>query len=71
MRIAALLLLAACSRPPPDVHRLLDEQRAAWNRGDLEAYMAGYWRSPRLAFYSGATATHGWDETLSRYRQRY
>ena len=50
---------------------VLDAQVEAWNRGDLEAFMAGYWRSPDLVFCSGSTVTKGWDETLARYRKRY
>ena len=53
------------------VTRVLETQAAAWNRGDLEGYMAWYWRSPELSFYSGATITQGWQQTLDRYRQRY
>src|SRR5262245_42877155 len=53
------------------VRRVLDDQVAAWNRKDLEGYMAGYWRSPELTFYSGGTRTRGWQATLERYRKRY
>jgi ketosteroid isomerase-like protein len=53
------------------VRRLLDQQTEAWNRGDLEGYMQGYWQSPDLTFYSGGTITGGWDSTLARYRKRY
>jgi beta-aspartyl-peptidase (threonine type) len=53
------------------VRALLSAQVEAWNRGDLEAFMAGYWRSPELVFCSGATVTKGWDATLERYRKRY
>lgn len=50
---------------------VLDAQVEAWNRGDLEGFMAGYWRSPDIVFCSGATVTKGWEETLARYRKRY
>src|SRR5947209_6139230 len=53
------------------VRAVLAEQQAAWNRGNLEAFMRGYWRSPELTFYSGATVTSGWEQTLARYRTRY
>ena len=53
------------------IRRLLDQQTEAWNRGDLEGYMQGYWRSPDLTFYSGGTITTGWEATLARYRKRY
>ena len=79
--LAVTLLLAAAGRPLAGetatadprlpVRALLDAQVAAWNRGDLEGFMAGYWRSPELVFCSGATLTKGWDATLERYRKRY
>ena len=53
------------------VRAVLNAQVAAWNRGDLEGFMAGYWRSPDLEFYSGDTITLGWEQTLARYKQRY
>ena len=53
------------------VQRLLDSQVAAWNQGDLEGFMEGYWKSDSLTFYSGGTVTHGWQTTLDRYRKRY
>jgi ketosteroid isomerase-like protein len=43
----------------------------AWNHGNLEGFMQGYWHSPDLTFFSGATETRGWEPTLARYRQRY
>jgi beta-aspartyl-peptidase (threonine type) len=62
---------ASAADPGSDVRALLDAQVAAWNRGDLEAFMAGYWRSPELVFCSGAVVTKGWEATLERYRKRY
>jgi ketosteroid isomerase-like protein len=46
-------------------------QVEAWNRGDLDAFMAGYWKSPDLVFFSNGTETRGWQATLDRYRARY
>lgn len=57
--------------PVAAVKRVLRDQTDAWNRGDLEGYMAGYWRSDDLTFYSGGTVTRGWQATLERYRRRY
>jgi beta-aspartyl-peptidase (threonine type) len=61
----------AAPDPEAAVRQVLDEQVAAWNRGDLEAFMAGYWASPELSFFSGGERTQGWDATLERYRKRY
>src|SRR5882762_9743454 len=48
-----------------EIRRVLEEQVAAWNHRDLEGFMAGYWHSPELTFYSGGTTVSGWEETLS------
>lgn len=71
MVLLLLFLAAGASRDVADIQKVLDAQVAAWNRGDLEAYMAGYWHSPELEFYSGSTITRGWQQTLDRYRKRY
>lgn len=53
------------------VRRVLDEQQSAWNRRDLDGFMAGYWHSPDLTFISGGTKTSGWQATIDRYRKKY
>src|SRR5262249_54480352 len=53
------------------IRKVLDDQVAAWNRGDLEAFMAGYWKSDELTFFSGKDITKGWNATLERYKKRY
>ncbi len=70
-------VIALCQQPPaasPDaaaVRKVLDDQVAAWNRGDLRGYMQGYWNSPDLTFFSGARVTKGWEATLQRYITGY
>lgn len=71
---AFLLLLAGSCLADSDessIRQLLAEQQSAWNRGDLDGFMAGYWRSEQLRFASGDSITYGWQPTLARYRQRY
>jgi len=53
------------------IEHLLRQQADDWNRHDLEAFMAGYWNSPDLTFFSDANVTTGWQSTLERYRKRY
>ena len=53
------------------IRQLIDQQQAAWNNHDLEGFMAGYWNSPDLTFFSGAKEQHGWQATLDRYRATY
>ena len=50
---------------------MLEAQDEAWNRGDIAAFMDGYWKSPDLRFASGGNIARGWDATLQRYETRY
>ncbi len=61
----------ASERSEQSVRQVLLVQVEAWNKGDLEGYMQGYWHSPDLTFFSGGTVTQGWQPTLERYRKRY
>src|SRR6516164_6864051 len=36
------------------VRQVLDAQVTAWNKGDLPGFIAGYWSSPELSFFSGS-----------------
>ena len=53
------------------IRRVIEEQQAAWNRQDLEAFMSGYWNSPELTFFSGAHESKGWQAALDRYQKNY
>jgi beta-aspartyl-peptidase (threonine type) len=67
-------MISACATPPradPSVRSVLAAQQAAWNRGDLEGFMAGYARSPELVFTSGGKIRRGYAETYARYRAKY
>jgi ketosteroid isomerase-like protein len=54
-----------------DIRRVISDQTAAWNAGDIEGFMRGYWNSPELKFVSGANVTKGWQPTLDRYKKSY
>lgn len=53
------------------IRSVLEAQRDAWNRGDIEGYMDGYDRSEKTVFISGDTVTRGWQTVLDRYRKTY
>ena len=50
---------------------VLDSQAAAWNKGDLAGFMAGYWNSDKLFFISGSNTTQGWKAVKERYEKAY
>jgi ketosteroid isomerase-like protein len=53
------------------IHQVLMGQVEAWNKGDLKGFMAGYWHSKELTFYSGGNIIKGWDAMLERYQKKY
>jgi beta-aspartyl-peptidase (threonine type) len=53
------------------IRKVIEEQQASWNRQDLEGFMAGYWNSAELTFFSGAHESKGWQAALDRYRKNY
>ena len=54
-----------------EIRKVMDDQSAAWNRGDIDGFMAGYWKSEKLTFISGTEVTRGWQPTLDRYKKGY
>lgn len=54
-----------------EVQLVLDEQAACWSIGDLECYMAGYWKSDSLVFIGKSGLTYGWQPTLENYKRGY
>jgi ketosteroid isomerase-like protein len=65
---AALPLLAAA--PEQLIRQVLDDQVAAWNRGDIPAFMDGYDKSESTTFVS-ATVTKGHAQVLANYLKKY
>ncbi len=74
--IAALLPLAAMAaarvtaKDLSAIRAVLDTQVAAWNRGDIDAYMSGYAQSDDTMFV-GADVTRGWTKVRDRYKAKY
>jgi ketosteroid isomerase-like protein len=79
--LAAVLLagLVGCQRTAAidkeqieaGIRAVMDAQTVAWNRGDIEGYMEGYWNSPDVLFASRGTFARGWQNLLDRYRSGY
>ena len=59
------------SKIESDIRAVMNDQVAAWNRGDIDGFMLGYWNSPKLTFVSGANVTRGWQPTRDRYKKSY
>ena|ERR1700730_1154667 len=57
--------------PRSEITEVLNAQQEAWNRGDIEAFMDGYWRSEETIFVSSDEVSRGWEKVLDRYKKKY
>ena len=53
------------------ISTVLRAQQSAWNRGDVDIFLLGYWHSPELTFSGSSGVTRGWDGVLARYKKNY
>ncbi len=69
----SLLTLSVWAQEPAEqqIIQTLEAQTRAWNRGDLNEYMQGYWQSDSLLFIGKSGLTYGWQQTLDNYRKNY
>lgn len=58
-------------RPADIVSATVRAQAAAWNEGNLDAFMDTYMRGDKLKYISGDEVVRGWSATRKRYRDRY
>lgn len=78
--LAAFLLLIATSpfaqsdaqktKSAAEIKAVMDKQAIDWNRGNIPAFMEGYWKSDQLTFVS-TRVTKGWQPTLDNYKKSY
>jgi uncharacterized protein (TIGR02246 family) len=84
MRAAAVLLvltlgagqpaLAAAATASEDARAqilaVVANMQDAWNRGDFDGYMQGFW-NPGVEFVSGGRIITGWQAVLDHYKRDY
>lgn len=63
--------LNAQSKDETAIRELMARQSAAWNRGDIEGFMKGYWENDSLMFVGKSGVTYGYNNTLQNYKKGY
>lgn len=77
--LPALLVLVAITvnasaNPTNDsneIKKVMDAQQEAWNNGNLEGFMEGYWKSGQLKFVGKNGVIYGWQNVYDRYKKSY
>lgn len=65
------LLGQKVSKSENQVRAIMAKQEQAWNAGDIEGFMNGYWESDSLKFIGKRGLTYGWEQTLANYKKSY
>ncbi len=53
------------------IRKILKTQTIAWNKGDVDGFMKGYWENDSLMFVGKNGVTYGWNNTLKNYKKNY
>ena len=53
------------------IRKVLRVQTEAWNRGNIDEFMYGYWESDSLKFIGKSGVTYGYKQTLANYKKNY
>jgi ketosteroid isomerase-like protein len=73
--LSCLLILGSClllhAQDKQAIIKVLETQRIAWNNGDIDGFMQGYWKSDSLMFVGKDAPVYGWQKTLDRYKRSY
>ena len=73
--LSLIISLVSCTERKESDHKdilaLLEAQRQAWNKGDMEGYMQGYEQSDSLVFVGSGGPEYGWKTTLDNYKKAY
>ena|SRR5271165_3768028 len=71
--VVSFVQVASCFAevaPAAAIQRVLEDQVAAWNAGDIATFMQGYKDSPETTFI-GKSIEHGYTPILERYKKAY
>ena len=63
--------LFAQSADEAAVRNVLSDQTIAWNKGDIDEFMKGYWNNDSLMFTGHGGITRGYTNTLNNYKKNY
>ena len=59
------------SKDSKEIKEALHQSAKDWSNGNLEGYMAVYWKSDELQFIGKKGITYGWKQTLENYKKGY
>jgi ketosteroid isomerase-like protein len=71
LSLSLFLSLSAQNKDEQTIRSILADQTMQWNKGNIEAFMNGYWKSDSLLFVGKTGARYGYKTTLDNYKKNY
>lgn len=53
------------------IRSIMDHQVAEWNKGNVDGFMSGYWKSEQMTFQSGNRRLKGYNALAAMYKKNY
>jgi ketosteroid isomerase-like protein len=53
------------------IQKVMSDQQDAWNRGNIDDFMKGYWQNDSLIFVGRTGITYGYQRALDNYKKGY
>lgn len=69
--VTFLTLISAQNKDEQIIRSILANQTREWNKGNIEAFMQGYWKSDSLLFVGKNGPSYGFQTTLQNYQKNY
>jgi ketosteroid isomerase-like protein len=76
--LTALVLITltktAFAQPSKDegaIRGIMANQVDAWNKGNIDAFMKGYWNDDSLVFIGKSGSSYGYHQALANYKKNY
>ena len=71
LTVFTLLSVSAQNKDIQAIRKILADQTIQWNKGNIEAFMNGYWKSDSLLFVGKSGPKYGYREALANYKKGY
>ena len=53
------------------IRKIMADQAAAWNKGNIDEFMIGYWNNDSLVFVGQSGLSYGYNTALANYKKHY
>ena len=57
--------------PEASIRRIMTDQAVAWNKGNIDDFMKGYWNNDSLVFVGQSGLSYGYNTALANYKKHY